>query len=355
MPKGKNMQRTKKNKKHGGLRSFLRTATVACALMLLFSLPADAAEPPEKQMLIPGGMTFGAKLSYPLVMIAEVADEADCPAKAAGLRAGDCILSLNGEEVKTPEQLSAIIKASNGSAVTVKYRRGGNVSTAMVIPKQQGDEYRLGITVRNSSAGIGTVTFLTADGAFGGLGHGICCKENGELAPMSYGQVCEVEIKGIKKGASGAPGEIRGAFKAMHTGRINANTHAGVFGLYAEMPTGALYGLTEVASPSELKSGKATVISTLGEDGPREYEIEITTIFEPRAATEKGFAIKITDPALIERTGGIVQGMSGSPILQNGKLVGAVTHVMVNDPTSGYGIFLTTMLEHVPDLLKPTA
>ncbi len=325
---------------------------IACAFMLFFSLPADAAEPPEKQMLIPGGMTFGAKLSYPLVMIAEISEEADCPAKLSGLRTGDCIISINGEAVKTPEQLSEIIKASNGTAISVKYRRNGNEATATVIPKQQGNEFRLGITVRNSSAGIGTVTFITESGTFGGLGHGICCKENGELAPMSYGQVCEVEIKGIKKGTSGAPGEIRGAFKALHAGRISANTHAGVFGLYADIPAGALYGLTEVAAPSELKTGKATVISTLGEDGPREYDIEITTIFEPRAATEKGFAIKVTDPALIERTGGIVQGMSGSPIMQNGKLVGAVTHVMVNDPTSGYGIFLTTMLSQMPDMLK---
>ena len=192
---------------------------------------------------------------------------------------------------------------------------------------------------------IGTVTFITEDGLFGGLGHGICCKESGELAPMQYGTVCEVEIKGIKKGTSGAPGEIRGAFRSLHTGRISANTRAGVFGLYAEMPTCAIYGPTEVAAPSELVIGKAKIISTLGDDGPREYEIEITSIFEPRAVNEKGFAIKVTDPALIERTGGIIQGMSGSPILQNGKLVGAVTHVMVNDPTMGYGIFIESMLK----------
>ncbi len=347
------MQRTHKKQKNRRHRSVFCAAMIACAFMLFCSLPADAAEPTGKQMLIPGGMTFGAKLSYPLVMISEVSEEADCPAKLCGLRAGDCIISLNGEAVKTPEQLAELIKASNGSAITVKYRRNGTDASATVIPKQQENEYRIGITVRNSSAGIGTVTFMTESGTFGGLGHGICCKENGELAPMSYGQVCEVEIKGIKKGTSGAPGEIRGAFKALHTGRISANTRAGVFGLYADIPRCALYGPTEVASPSELKAGKATVISTLGEDGPREYEIEITTVFEPRAVTEKGFAIKVTDPALIERTGGIVQGMSGSPIMQNGKLVGAVTHVMVNDPTSGYGIFLTTMLEQLPELLSP--
>ena len=307
---GKIMQRT--HRKNNKIRSVLCAALIACALMLPFSLTAEAAEPPEKLMLIPGGMTFGAKLSYPLVMIAEVSEDADCPAKLSGLRAGDLILSVNGEAVKTPERLCELINASNGSAITVKYRRSGNDSTVTVIPKQHGSEYRLGITVKNSSAGIGTVTFLTDGGAFGGLGHGICCKENGELAPMAYGQVCEVEIKGIKKGTSGAPGEIRGAFTAMHTGRISANTNAGVFGLYAEAPSCALYGLTEVAAPSELKEGRATVISTLGEDGPKEYEIEITAIFEPRAATEKGFAIRVTDPQLIERTGGIVQGMGVS-------------------------------------------
>ena len=313
--------------------------------MLLFSQPADAAEPPEKQMLIPGGMTFGAKLSYPLVMIAEVSEDSDSPARLAGLRAGDRIISLDGEAVSSPEQLANIMKRANGAAIAVKYSRNGTEETAAVIPKKVDNEYRLGITVRSSSAGIGTVTFITEDGLFGGLGHGICCKENGELAPMAYGQVFEVEIKGIKKGEAGSPGEIRGAFKPVHTGRISANTHAGVFGLYADLPKCALYGPTEVAEPAELKTGKATVISTLGDDGPKEYEIEITTIFEPRGVDEKGFAIKVTDPRLIERTGGIVQGMSGSPILQNGKLVGAVTHVLVNDPTNGYGIFIENMLD----------
>ena len=344
MPNRKIMQNTITKKASNTPRKSFCAAIVATAIMLLFSYSADAAEP-NKQMLIPGGMTFGAKLSYPLIMIAEVSDEADCPARLAGLCAGDCIISLNGEEVCSPEHLSELIKRSNGSAIAVKYRRSGKEYTATMIPKHEGSEYRLGITVRNSSAGIGTVTFITEDGLFGGLGHGICCKESGELAPMQYGTVCEVEIKGIKKGTSGAPGEIRGAFRSLHTGRISANTKAGVFGLYAEMPTCAIYGPTEVAAPSELVIGKAKIISTLGDDGPREYEIEITSIFEPRAVNEKGFAIKVTDPALIERTGGIIQGMSGSPILQNGKLVGAVTHVMVNEPTMGYGIFIESMLK----------
>lgn len=342
--------------KRSGTAKAVATFRIAClisALMIVFSHSAYAAEPSKGLELIPGGMTFGAKLTYPEVMISELAEDPECPARLSGLSVGDGIVSVNGVKITGPAQLAETINSAGNNAVTLEYERNGIRNTVHVVPRLTNGEWRIGITVKNSSAGIGTVTFISENGEFGGLGHGICCKESGKLAPLADGHVCGVEIKGIKKGCAGTPGEIRGAFNAERNGTISANTSAGVFGLYAEAPAGTLYGKTPVASPSELHLGSATIISTLGNDGPKEYRVEITSVFEPRAQTEKGFAIKITDPELIERTGGIVQGMSGSPVLQDGKLVGAVTHVMVNDPTCGYGIFITTMLDSMPELLKP--
>ncbi|MBE6641176.1 MAG: PDZ domain-containing protein [Ruminococcaceae bacterium] len=330
----------------------LRIACLLSALMIIFSVPVSAAGPENELTLIPGGMTFGAKLAYPAVMITELDLDPECPAAAAGLAVGDMIISVNGIKTTDPVQLTETVEKAGGEPLTVEFERDGKRQSTTIVPRSVNGKYRIGITVRNSSAGIGTVTFITSNGEFGGLGHGICCKENGKLAPLTDGYVCGVDIKGIKKGNAGEPGEIRGTFCNARLGRISANTACGVFGLYAVAPESPREPMP-VAALQDVKVGSATVISTLGDDGPKEYGIEITTVFEPRGGSEKGFAIKVTDPALLERTGGIVQGMSGSPIIQDGKLVGAVTHVMINDPTCGYGIFITTMLEKMPELLKP--
>lgn len=342
------MQKTNTQKR---LTAKAKTAIAVTLLAITFLFPQGlyAAEPDEIQKAIPGGITFGARLVYPEIMIAEVSSERDCPAKISGLEVGDLILSVNGIKISTPEELSAIINKKGSEPLEIEYMRKGEKHTANVHAVCKDGFYRIGVSVKNSSAGIGTVTFILPDGTFGGLGHGICCKETGALAPMVSGDICEVEIRDLKRGKAGTPGEIRGVFTGKTEGVISANTACGVYGLYAEIPS-LTHGEIEIGKPSEAKTGKASIISTLGSDGPQEYEIEISEIFEPRAKSEKGFQIKVTDPRLIERTGGIIQGMSGSPILQDGKLIGAVTHVMVGDPTSGYGIFIENMLEQVESI-----
>ena len=184
---------------------------------------------------------------------------------------------------------------------------------------------------------------MLEDGTFGGLGHGICESDTGELTQIINGSVLGVTLNGIVKGQRGNPGELKGYFNSSKIGAIYKNTDVGVFGVLAQIPD-VIKGKTySIGLKSELKEGKATVICTLDDNVRREYDIEISNI-NRNADGNKCFSVKITDSRLLSATGGIVQGMSGSPIIQNGKLVGAVTHVLINDPMSGYGIFIENML-----------
>ena len=224
--------------------------------------------------------------------------------------------------------------------------RNGKEYTAHVTPEYSKTEgkYKSGLWVRDSGAGIGTVTFIDPETlSFGGLGHGICDGDTGELIPMDRGSVLGVRINGINKGAAGAPGEIKGYFNSGKTGTLIKNTTCGVYGVFTELPKGLPSEAVCLGGREELKEGDAYIWCTLDDSGPQKYSIRISEI--NRSATgNKCFSITVTDRALIEKTGGIVQGMSGSPIIQNGKIVGAVTHVLVNDPTTGYGIFIENML-----------
>jgi stage IV sporulation protein B len=204
---------------------------------------------------------------------------------------------------------------------------------------------RAGLFVRDAGAGIGTVTFVTKDLAFGGLGHGICDGESGALIPLSRGTVMGVGISDVRKGAAGAPGELRGHFSPERNGVLTQNTVCGVFGSFTACPR-CLGDTLPIAYRNEVQAGTATLRCTLDDGAPREYAVELSAI-RCNADGNKCFTVKVTDPALLSKTGGIVQGMSGSPIIQNGKLVGAVTHVMINDPTTGYGIFIENMLANM--------
>ena len=197
--------------------------------------------------------------------------------------------------------------------------------------------------MRDHGAGIGTVTYIIPEsGEFGGLGHGICDGETGELVRISSGVIMNVKINSVKKGISGEPGEIKGSFGLEKLGQLKSNTECGVYGKFDKIPDG-LGKAIPVGSRNEIRCGDATVVTTLADGDREEYKIEIASINKD-AKGSKCFVIKITDERLLEKSGGIVQGMSGSPIIQNGKLVGAVTHVMINDPTVGYGIFIENML-----------
>lgn len=335
-----------------GNRNFLRIFSLLILVVLLFPVGLVSVGAEETLRLIPGGITFGARLSFPGVTVTGFSEDGVGPAQSAGLQKGDRVLELNGRQISSCEEFATLIENANGKELSIKVLRQGREMNFSVTPLLTDGRYRIGVTVRDGAAGVGTVTFFTENGAFGGLGHGVYCKDTGELAPFCAGSVCGVVIKGIRRGLAGSPGEIMGALTPERLGTLSANTPVGVFGLYGRIPDALKMGAVEVAGPEELTRGAATILSTLGEDGIGEYEIEITSISEPRGAGEKSFAIRVTDKRLLERTGGIVQGMSGSPILQNGKLVGAVTHVMIGDPTAGYGIFIRNMLSEMPELLQ---
>jgi len=298
-----------------------------------------------------GGMPFGVKFLTKGIVVCGFSD---CkgkvnPAKTAGIRPGDIITEINGKEIKSVSELNGAVYGEK--ALTVKYTRNGQELMADICPIYLETEcrYTLGIAVRDSGAGIGTVTFICPKTrAFGGLGHGIC-ESTGELIPMDRGSVVDVKINGIVKGLSGAPGEVKGYFNGGKTGSLIGNSHCGVWGIFAELPS-ELHGRpVSIGTRDTVRSGKAYIYTMLDGEKVERYEIEISDI-QRNAQGNKCFVVRITDKKLLSKTGGIIQGMSGSPIIQNGKLVGAVTHVLINDPTTGYGIFIENMLNQMGDL-----
>lgn len=328
---------------------------VFCFLVTFMSVSASAAEKSYEGLeLIAGGVPFGVKFSIEGVVITGFSDivtdsGVTNPARQAGLKEKDIIIKVNGESVSSVTSLDRIIEESGGEEITLTYVRAGENKTATLTPVlcKNDSKYKVGMTVKDGGAGIGTVTYIVPDSLmFGGLGHGICDSDTGNLVKMGKGIVNNVKINGIKKGVSGAPGEIKGYLGFEKKGILYGNTACGVFGVYTSLPANVGERF-KVGLRDEIKNGEAYIISTLDADGtPQKYKIEISGI-DRDATGAKCFCIKVTDKKLIEKTGGIVQGMSGSPVIQNGKLVGAVTHVLINDPTVGYGIFIENMLDQM--------
>ncbi|MBR5144979.1 MAG: SpoIVB peptidase [Clostridia bacterium] len=292
----------------------------------------------EPKKLIASGDVFGIKLKqkYPTIV--------DAPGVPA-LKSGDAIISINKQEVHSAAELKDIIKRSGGESLTIAALRGDEKLHIEVVPKLEGDEYRIGITLKDVTAGIGTITFIDPNtGEFGGLGHGICSAENGSLIDMTEGTAMDVALGGVHKGEAGSPGELSGVMADSACGKIYLNTDVGVFGKLNGIDDKLRGSIFEVGSKNDIVTGEATIISTVKNGKKAEYKIEIFDI-DRDSTGSKSFKIKVKDPALLAISGGIVRGMSGSPIIQNGKLVGAVTHVLVNDPTVGYGIFIENMLK----------
>ncbi len=311
----------------------------------------------ERLMLYPGGMPFGVKIKTGGASVCATVDFMSggvtvSPAREAGLCVGDIITKINGEDIAGVRAVTDKVGCSNGAAVTVTILRNRSECNLSITPKidDKDNKYKLGIKIKDTSAGIGTVTYIMPDGAvFGGLGHGICDSENGELVPIASGSINEVKIEGIVKGEVGKPGELRGRILSGATGTLISNTDCGTFGVFDKQPT--LCEPMPIASKREVKNGAAEVLCSLDGDAVQRYSVEIYDVRYNDAKT-KNFMVRVTDAALLEKTGGIVQGMSGSPLVQNGKIIGAVTHVLVNDPTSGYGIFIENMLENTPKALQ---
>lgn len=338
------------------LDSSLLSATVngdSATVRLLGVLPVKNVKLKvyDAEGLYPGGMAFGVKLFTRGVLVVGISGVTGfgftvSPATEAGIQKGDVLLSVNGAEIDSAEALKAAIEAAGANAVEIRLRRGEETISTTLYPalSAEDNKYRAGLWVRDSTAGIGTITYIDAEsGAFAGLGHGICDSDTGALMPLGRGVVVNVDITGVKKGAAGIPGELKGSFDNVQRGTIESNTETGVYGTLDSPPQEAGEPMP-VGLKDELKLGKAYIYTTLDGNTPARYEIEIEKIYKNSGKT-KNFLIRVTDSALLEQAGGIVQGMSGSPIMQNGKLVGAVTHVLVNDPTRGYGIFIENMLE----------
>ena len=293
-----------------------------------------------------GGVPFGIKFSTKGAVVIGFEDEAKNPAYKAGLRLHDTITKVNGQEISSAAQLSSIVESREDIELT--YIRAGKENKVKFKAKYSDSEkkYTLGIWLKDSGAGIGTLTYVMNDGSFGGLGHGICENETGELTPILNGSVLGVTINGLAKGQRGVPGELKGYFNSSKTGTIYKNTEVGVFGALVDIPNEIKGQSYSLGLKDEIKEGRAKVICTLDDNVRREYDIEICAI-NRNAQGNKCFSVKVTDGDLLAKTGGIVQGMSGSPIIQNGKLVGAITHVLVNDPTTGYGIFIENMISQM--------
>lgn len=302
----------------------------------------------DREMVIPGGNPFGIKMFTEGVIVVGLSDIASGgtsqnPAKEAGIKVGDIITSMNGQSVQTNEDVGAVVSSCSGGKISVELERSGEEMLLHLQPVRGDDGiYRAGIWVRDSSAGIGTMTYYNpTSNVFAGLGHAICDVDTGDIMPLHSGEIVGVEITGVNRGESGSPGELRGSFTGEHTGELLINSQVGIFGV-GERPLRNAKPVP-LAMKYEVTEGPASILCTLDDGQTREYTISIEKVSITENNPTKNMVVRVTDPQLLAKTGGIVQGMSGSPILQNGKLVGAVTHVFVNDPTRGYGIFAENM------------
>ena len=332
-----------------------QTSGTTDMLLSLLGIPLKKVQvhiSPEKR-LIPGGQALGVAMRTEGVLIVGVSDvEAGVsPARSAGLQAGDVIRSVDGSPVTTAESLTALMNQSGGKTVHIAYIRQGENRTALLTPHRDASTgaIRLGAWVRDSTAGVGTLSFYDPDtGRYAALGHAITDGDTGSVLSVSEGQVLRADIVAVQKGQRGTPGELKGSFlrEGEVLGDIRRNTILGIYGALDKPAENPLYpaGLP-IGLRSGVHTGAATILSSVDGTGVHEYAIEITRVNQQSAPAPKSMVIRVTDERLLSVTGGIVQGMSGSPIIQDGRLVGAVTHVFVGDPSQGYGLFIDWMIQ----------
>lgn len=311
--------------------------------------------------VIVGGQSIGVALYTKGALIVGTSNLRDengntvNPAKDAGLKSGDVIEKVNGVEIKDADHVMSIINnvTVSGAPVTIDILRDGQRQSVEVTPVKDNADgaYRMGIWVRDSMAGVGTMSFYNpATKKFASLGHAVYDSDTNTLLNLKSGEIVESEIFGIKQGQEGSPGELQGSFDSNKPkiGSIVTNNDFGIYGeLYSEPEKSEYNKIMETATIDETTVGPAKILTTIDDNGVKEYDIYIEKLSNQEYPSTKSMVIKVTDKELLAKTGGIIQGMSGSPIIQNGKVVGAVTHVFVNDPTKGYGLYAQWMLEQM--------
>ncbi len=327
------------------------TGSFDCRVKLFNFIPiktVNVSVTPSRYV-IPSGEAIGVKIHTDGILVVGISDvlsengKRSEPAKKAGINVGDRIIAVNGDKITNTGGFCKKVNDCGGNAELSIVRNDDIMNVRInAVYSSESKSYKVGLWVRDSTAGIGTLTFYDPENSsFAALGHGICDSDTKEIMTVKRGSVNMCNIRRVEKGEDGTPGELIGDFSGKELGAVLTNCQVGIYGHTEHIPDKQP---VKVASRFQVKEGKAEILCDVDGTGPKSYEIEITKVSKSPKITNKSFVLKVTDPILIEKTGGIVQGMSGSPVIQNGKLVGAVTHVFVNDPTRGYGIFIENML-----------
>jgi len=329
-------------------KQHIMAAIAALALLLSVAPVALAAQMPTE--LVPVGQTVGITIKCDGVMVVALGDvETDAgmvsPAKTAGLRPGDVITQVGAEQIRSLAEFKAVIEEFDAEGMTVEINRGGQTLQVTLTPARDWSGATvLGLWLRDGMAGIGTVTFYDpVSGLFGALGHSVSDMETGALMPLGEGAIMPATVKSVRRGEAGAPGELQGEFDfTTKIGTLTENTLTGIFGQLEEVAQFPQEKAIPIGDAKDIALGPAKILANISGKSIQEFDIEITRTFS--GGEDRNMMITVTDPALIAQTGGIVQGMSGSPIIQDGKIVGAVTHVLINNPEKGYGISIESML-----------
>lgn len=327
--------------------------TITLSLFNLIDVKEIEVSTLQNVRVVPLGNTVGLKIYSEGVLVIGMSEiEGKKPYENTGIKEGDLIIQVDNIEITTTEELIETVNKSQGKTINIKYVRDGEEHIATISPiKTKSDDYKIGLWVRDGAVGLGTATYYEPETSkIATLGHGIVDNDTDKLITVETGEIATGIITKIEKGQKGTPGQIRGIINESNIiGNINQNTN---FGIYGTLSTTNQLGIDEnnsleVALKEEIEIGKATILLVL-EDGVRkEYEIEIKKIYKNSTNDNKNMLIEITDEELIEKTGGIIQGMSGTPIIQNGKFVGAITHVLVNNPLEGYAVFGEIMVKQM--------
>lgn len=348
------------------MKEFIKKgALILCGLLLSIIIigqfvpqneSAVTAPVVAEKVLVPGGQSVGVKMDVKGVLIVGLEEiegkngEKVNPGLLSGLQIGDIIMEINGTEVYRADEVQELVNEIKDT-IKLKVKRNTDIVNISINPVESGEDglYKLGVWVKDKSAGIGTLTYYDpSDSTFGALGHGIVDPETNSILSVDTGVLLESKVEDVREGKSGEPGEIKGIFyhSSDPLGSLEKNSSFGVFGLAYHPIENPIYSKPiAVGTREQVELGKAYMLTTLSNNEIKRFEIEIEKIENQDSSSGKNMVIKVTDEELLKESGGIVQGMSGSPIIQNDRIIGAVTHVFVNDPQRGYGIFIENMLK----------